>query len=104
MAAAKRTRSRLCGSRLSCFAIPSYLERGDIAHPIPARPDPRYARRRPGPLAPTGKIAAYFCPCLFVAFAPMLAIMRRLLAAAALAGALAPTRMNAQASPYLPLD
>jgi hypothetical protein len=34
----------------------------------------------------------------------MLAIMRRLLAAAALAGALVPTRMNAQASPYLPLD
>jgi hypothetical protein len=34
----------------------------------------------------------------------MLALMRRLLAAVMLAGALAPTRMNAQASPYLPLD
>jgi hypothetical protein len=34
----------------------------------------------------------------------MLAIMRRFFAAAALAGGLAPTRMNAQASPYLPLD
>ncbi|HEX3236074.1 MAG TPA: hypothetical protein VHR41_17900 [Gemmatimonadales bacterium] len=34
----------------------------------------------------------------------MPAIMRRLIVAATLAGALAPSRMNAQASPYLPLD
>ena len=34
----------------------------------------------------------------------MLAMMRRFLTAAALAGGLAPTRMYAQASPYLPLD
>ena len=49
------------------------------------------------------KIAAYFCPRLFIAFTPMPAHTRVVLAAA-LVGALVPVRARAQASPYVALD
>lgn len=49
------------------------------------------------------KIAAYFCPRLFIAFTPMPAPFRVFLAAALL-GALVPASARAQASPYVPLD
>src|SRR3954454_18518175 len=91
MAAAKRTRSRVCGSRLSCFTIQStssgLRERIGVAR---ARPENTSGRR----IANRRRLP----------FPPMPAPARVLRAAALSCGVLVPARLAAQGSPYLPLD
>src|SRR3954449_9982028 len=91
MAAAKRTRSRVCGPRLSCFAIQStssgLRERISVAR---ARPENTVGRR----IANRRRLP----------FPPMPAPARVLRAAALVCGVLVPARLAAQGSPYLPLD
>ena len=91
MAAAKRTRSRVCGSRLSCFAMPRYLDRKPVPHLLRPRGD-----KIIGPAFDTHAATLFLSP-------PMPRHHHAWLAAVLL-GALAPARGAAQSSPYLPLD
>src|SRR5688572_10337087 len=83
MAAAKRTRSRVWGSRLSCFAMPNYLHWWSQDN-------------CPGP--------AFDSHAAILFLSPPMPRLRHAWLAAALLGALAPARGAAQSSPYIPLD
>src|SRR5512147_2093600 len=97
MAAAKRTRSRVCGSRLSCFAInPTSLEgRTRTGSPPGSVMKTRSAGHRAEDSHGIN---------LRIPYGPMPSSFRALGAAAVLAGVLAPPCVHAQASPFLPLD
>ena len=104
MAAAKRTRSRVCGSRLSCFAIQptssGLRERIRIVRPRPA-----WVRR--GPAGDGGKIVAVLLPpsVLDYLIPPMPAPDSRPSSPPRLRRRARPRALaRAQASPYLPLD
>ena len=94
MAAANRTRSRVWGSRLSCFDI-IILSLG-----IGARSYSRGQARKKR--TAEGEIQGE--PLFRLPFAAMHAPISPLLVAIALASVFAPTRVAAQASPYIPLD
>src|SRR5689334_18554103 len=107
MAAAKRARSRVCGSRLSCFAVilsasPSRVgTKRALAFTrkraaLPAATSAQYSAG--GAVLPSCADAEARLP-----FRPMLSNMRAFVGAALVSVAAAPS-LIAQASPYLTLD
>src|SRR5215208_1482061 len=105
MAAANRTRSRVCGSRLSCFAInPTSLEgRTRTGSPPASVMKTRSAGHGP-------EDSARAIPSVAkdrgreIPYGPMPPSLRAVCAVVVLAGVWAPPCARAQASPYVPLD